>query len=322
MVVLLATLALAAPLEVRTEAIMSTRITVAVPPEHIGEADAVFAVFRQVESTANEWRPGSPLSDVNAAAGGAPVGVPAELIGLLKRGIALGDLTGGAFDITWGALWGLWDFSGESTGVPPMEERRRRAARVDYRRVSIDEEAGAVGLDAGMVIGLGGLAKGHALDRAAALLDARGVGTYSLSAGGQVLVRGLRDGRAWRVGIRDPRGQESDYFGVVEVVDRSVSTSGDYERFFIVDGVRYHHILDPRTGSPPARGLRSATVIAADATTADALSTALMVMGGDRGLALVESLPEVEAVVVDARGEVSLSSGARVAFVRDQIPLR
>jgi thiamine biosynthesis lipoprotein len=160
-----------------------------------------------------------------------------------------------------------------------------------------------------MKIGLGGIAKGYALDRAAELLRGRGHEDFLIVAGGQVYAAGRRGGRPWRVGVRDPRGDETDAFALLDLEGGvSSSTSGDYESYFVVDGVRYHHILDPKTGYP-ARGVRSATVIAPDATLADALSTALMVLGPDRGLALAEEWPEVEAVLVGEGGELHATSG-------------
>ncbi|MFG0251568.1 MAG: FAD:protein FMN transferase, partial [Phycisphaerales bacterium JB038] len=139
-------------------------------------------------------------------------------------------------------------------------------------------------------------------------LQQRGVESYLISAGGQMLVGGRRGDRPWRIGIRDPRGPADDFFAHLEVVDASISTSGDYERFFLIDGVRYHHLLDPRTGRP-ARGLRSATVVSADATLADALSTAVMVLGLESGLQLVEGMPGVEAALVDDKGRLHVSRG-------------
>jgi thiamine biosynthesis lipoprotein len=290
--------------------IMSTRVEVTLRQAQEHHADEVFAVFRDAEAMASEWQPSSPLSGVNAAAG-APVPVPQELRALLGRGVSIGEMTGGAFDITGGALWGLWDFKAEEPRVPDTEEVTRRVALVDYRQVEIDDAGGTVRLmKEGMVVGLGGIAKGWALDRSVVALLEQGVSDFSLSAGGQVVVGGVRGDRPWRVGIRDPRGAPDDYFAIVEASNVSVSTSGDYERFFVQDGVRYHHILDPRTGMP-ARGLRSATVITPDATLAYALSTALVVMGVDRGLALVEQLSGVEAFVVDERGHAHRSTGAR-----------
>jgi thiamine biosynthesis lipoprotein len=229
---------------------------------------------------------------------------------VIRRGVEIGELTGGAFDVTWAALWGLWDFRAAEPRVPPADEVARRARLVDYRRVELDEAAGTVRLpEAGMAIGLGGIAKGYALERAAAALRARGLESFLLVSGGQVYAAGDRAGRgAWRVGIRDPRGGPEDLFARLELRDASASTSGDYESFFLADGVRYHHILDPRTGRP-ARGLRSATVVSGDPVLADALSTGIFVMGPEAGLALAERLPDVEAVLIDDDGRVLVTSG-------------
>jgi thiamine biosynthesis lipoprotein len=161
-----------------------------------------------------------------------------------------------------------------------------------------------------MRIGLGGIAKGHALDRAVEVLEARGVGSFMIEGGGQVVTRGAKGDRPWRIGIRDPRGARDDVFAVLDVADASVSSSGDYESFFVQDGVRYHHILDPRTGRP-SRGVWGVTVMSPDATLADALSTAFMVMDPRESLALAESLPGVEAVLVTEGGEVLTSPGVR-----------
>ena len=293
-----------------TEEVMTTAITVVVPEDAGREAAAaVFEAFREVDGQMSEWKADSALSAVNQAAGKHPVQVPEDLRRAIRRGIDLGDLTNGAFDVTWAALWGLWDFRAEEPRVPDEDEVRRRRERVDYRKITIDEDAGTVFLaEEGMVIGLGGIAKGYALDRAAAALRERGVGSFLISAGGQMMLGGTRGDRPWRVGIRDPRQGPEDYFAFLELTDTSISTSGDYERYFVIDGVRYHHVLDPRTGKP-ARGLRSATVICADATLADALSTGMMILGREDALRLGEALDGVEAVLVDDDAGVHVTSG-------------
>jgi thiamine biosynthesis lipoprotein len=280
-----------------------------VAPAGSDAVTTVRAVFRRVEESMNEWRKSSALGRVNERAGTVPVPVPPEVFELVQRGVEIGVLTDGAFDITWAALWGLWEFRAEQPAVPAAQEIGARAALVDHRALELDPVARTLFLPRkGMKIGVGGIAKGWALDRAAEELRARGIGDFLIAAGGQVYAAGGRGDAAWRVGVRDPRGAEDDVFASLQLRDLSVSTSGDYERFFIVDGVRYHHILDPRSGMP-ARGLRSATVIAADATLADALSTAVMVLGPEAGLALVEGLDGVEALVVDQRARVRHSSG-------------
>lgn len=286
-------------------ATMATTLAVTVPAGPAAEehARAVLAVFDDVDARMSEWKDTSPLAAVNRAAGSHPVAVPEDLRQVLHRARQIGEATDGAFDVTWAALWGLWDFKAAEPRLPPRQEVARRAALVDFRQLAVDDAAGTVFLPrAGMMLGLGGIAKGHALDRAAAVLAERGVDDYLIAAGGQVMARGDRGGRPWRVGIRDPRRGPEDIFARVEVRDASLSTSGDYESFFLVDGVRYHHILDPRTGMP-ARGLRSATVIAPDATLADALSTAFVALGAERALEVAERLG-VEAVLVDGSGRV------------------
>ncbi len=295
---------------------MGTVVEVVAPADRaVDAAELVFQTFQEVDASMSEWREGSPLTAVNAAAGGEAVVVPPELMALLQTALDLGQLTSGAFDVSWAALWGLWDFAADAPTLPAAAEVARRAGLVDFSRVELDPVAGTVRLPVpGMKLGLGGIAKGHALDVAAQRLREAGITDFQMSAGGQVLASGRRGDAPWVVGIRDPRGEADDAFAELALegplAGASVSTSGDYERFFLVDGVRYHHLLDPRRGTP-ARGLRSATVISADATLADALSTAVFVMGAEAGLALIEQVEGVEAVTVDASGQVGVSSGLR-----------
>lgn len=299
-----------------TTDVMSTTLSVTLPAGEGAEeqAEAVFGVFREVEARMSEWKESSPLSAVNRHAGGEAVAVPADLRLVLRRAVETAEMTDGAFDPTWAALWGLWDFRAEEPAVPEAAEVARRAALVDWRELEIDDDAGTVRLaQEGMMLGLGGIAKGHALDRSAALLRQRGVESFLLVAGGQVVAGGARrtaeGSRPWRVGVRDPRGPEEDFFAWLDLTDASASTSGDYESYFVLDGVRYHHVLDPRTGRPARSGLASATVVSADATLADALSTALVVMGEERGLALVEELDGTEALVVTRDGDWRTTAG-------------
>ncbi len=297
------------PLVTRALPLMGTVFDVSLPAERPEAFDAVFAIFQHVDATMSEWRAGSPLAELNRAAGHNAVAVPDDLRALLVRSVELAALTDGAFEPTWAALWGLWDFKAKEPALPDAAVLQAATRLIDYRGLVIDDKAGTARLArAGMKVGLGGIAKGWALDRAAAMLRARGITSFLLSAGGQVYAGGTKGAAPWKVGVRDPRGGPDEFFAVIEVKDASVSTSGDYERFFEKGGVRYHHILDPKTGQP-SRGLRSATVVTADATLADALSTAVMVLGRERGLALIERLSGVEALVVDDLGRVGATSG-------------
>jgi thiamine biosynthesis lipoprotein len=280
---------------------------------------AVFEEFDRLDALLSVWKPGSDVSRINAAAGGAPVTASADTIAVLHAAIEAGRLTDGAFDVTFGALAEIWKFDHDQDNrVPSAGEVAARLPRVDYRTIVVDETAGAVALTRrGIRVHLGGIGKGYAVDRAAALLRAQGLNDFMIQSGGDLYVAGQPEARPWRLGINDPRGAPDEPFATLDLRDRTLSTSGDYERFFIRDGVRYHHLLDPETGHP-ARGCRSVTIVAPSAMQADALSTGVFVLGPERGLALVERLPDVEAVIVTADNRVVISSGlqGRVHIVR------
>lgn len=284
---------------------MSTLWRIVLPdrPEAEAAAEECFDLFRSLDLELSEWKAGSPLAAVNRASGGAAVPVTPGLLAVLERSLAIAEATDGAFDPSWAALWELWDFRNPN-GVPPdPAEVAARLTDIGWRAVEVDAAARTVRLARpGMQLGLGAIGKGWALDRAAERLEARGFHDFLITAGGQVLARGRNGERAWRVGLRDPRGGRDELFAVVELVDGSLSTSADNESFFLHQGERYHHVLDPRTGWP-ARGARSATVLHHEAAVADALSTALMVLGAPRGLDAVERLGG-EGLVVAPDGAV------------------
>ena len=229
---------------------------------------------------------------------------------VIERAQAMAKSSGGSFDITVGAYRGLWKFDQDRDGsIPAPDAVRKRLPLVGYKGLVVDKKAKTVKLKkVGMRITLGGIAKGYAVDRAVALLHERGFVDFILQAGGDLYVAGLRGDRKWRVGIRDPRGTPDSTFAIAAIQNQTFSTSGDYERSVVKDGVRYHHILDPRTGRPATR-CRSVTVMAKDALTADTWSTALFVMGVARGMKLVERDKGIEAVFVDSKNKVHTSSG-------------
>ena len=268
----------------------------------------VFDDFDYLDRLMSVWHPESATSRINAAAGVSAVAVPAEVMEVLRAAQQVGDWTGGKFDVTFGALSGLWKFDHDQDNrVPARADVARRLPLVDYRSLELDAAAHTAYLRRpGMKLHLGGIGKGYAVDRAAALLRSHGISDFLIQAGGDLYAGGRRGDRPWRAGIQDPRGDET--FAAMDLVDSTFSTSGDYERFFLAGGRRFHHILDPDTGAP-ARGARSVTIVAPSAMLADALSTGVFVMGPEAGMALVERLPEVEAVIVTAANAVRVSSG-------------
>jgi thiamine biosynthesis lipoprotein len=284
---------------------------------------AVFAEFDRLESLLSVWRPGSDVERLNAAAGGGPVPVRAETREVLHAAEQVSAWTGGAFDVTFGALAEIWKFDHDQDNrVPSAAEIAARVARVDHRAIVIDDGPGTARLTRPDVrVHLGGIGKGYAVDRAVAILRAAGLADFLVQAGGDLYVGGQAGDEPWRLGIQDPRGPGGESFASVELRDATFSTSGDYERFFERDGVRYHHILDPKTGQP-ARGCRSVTIVARQAVWADGLSTGVFILGPERGMALVEQLPDVEAVMVTADNRVLVSSGltGRVTIRRPPTP--
>ncbi len=273
---------------------------------------AVVKEFGRLEKELSEWRGDTYVRKINSSAGKAPVRVPKELFMIISGAQTVSRITDGAFDITWAAMWGLWDFTpGVEHTVPDEAAVRRRLRNVDYRAVVLDAKRRTVYLARpGMAMGLGGIAKGYAVDSAARILDSMGIKNFILKAGGDMRVQGEAGrGRPWTIGIRHPRKKDA-IIASLPLKDISISTSGDYEHFFRKDGVLYHHIIDPRTGFP-ARGCRSVTIIGPDTMTTDALSTAVFVMGPDKGMALVERLNGIEAIIVDSKGVQHTSRGIR-----------
>ncbi len=284
---------------------------------------AVFAEFDRLDALLSVWKPGSDVLRINAAAAATPVQVSAETIEVLQAAQTISGWTSGKFDITFGALSDVWKFDHDQDDrVPTGEQIAARLPLIDYRAVVIDPQARTAFITrAGARIHLGGIGKGYAVDRAVVMLRAHGLRDFMVQFGGDLYVAGQAGDRPWRLGINDPRGAANDSFAAVEVRDATFSTSGDYERFFVQDGTRYHHILDPDTGQP-ARGCRSVTIVANSAMLADGLSTGVFVLGPLEGMMLVERLPDVEGVIVTADNEVLVSSGlqGRVTLIHPPTP--
>ncbi len=290
--------------------IMGTRITVEVfhPDDSVAQRgiDAVMAEMRRIDAAMSPFIDDSELSRVNREAAAGPVKISRELFDLLSRALHFSVLTHGAFDITFASAGFLYDYRRHVH--PETGSLKQAVASIDYRNLALDARRQTVRFSKpGVKIDLGGIAKGHAVDRSIALLQRMGIQNALVTAGGDTRVIGARRGRPWRIGVRDPRRRDA-LVAMIPLQDVAVSTSGDYERFFEENGVRYHHIIDPATGDS-ARELRSVTIIGPDATTTDALSTSVFVLGTGRGLALIDRLPDIDAILVDGRGRLHYSSG-------------
>lgn len=267
--------------------------------------------FDRLDSLLSVWKAGSDVVRLNEAAGRRPVVVSRETLEVLTAARAGAERTNGKFDITFGVLAEIWKFDHDQDNtVPSRAAIAARLPLIDFRAVQVDTAGRTAFITRpGVRVHLGGIGKGYAVDVAVALLRQQGFRDFLIQSGGDMYAAGTNNGAPWMLGIADPRGSH-DAFAAVEIRDDTVSTSGDYERSFIKDGVRYHHLIDPDSGEP-ARGCRSVTIITSRATLADVLSTGVFIMGAEDGMALIEQLPDVEGVIVTASNEVRVSSGLR-----------
>ncbi len=301
--------------------IMGTRISVELFHEDAAVArrgvDGVLAEMRRIDRTMSPWIESSELARLNREAAAHPVTVSRELFDLIATSLHYSRLTQGAFDITFASVGFLYDYR---KGVHPDEAQRRAATDlVNYHNLILDPRAPSVAYGKpGVRIDLGGIAKGHAVDRCIRLLQALGIGQALVTAGGDSRMIGERwQGRPWNIGVQDPR-DASKLVAIIPLENVAVSTSGDYQRYFEENGVRYHHIINPASGDS-ARGMRSATLIGPDATTTDALSTSVFVLGVEAGLALVNRLPDIDAILVDAHGQLHYSDGLLPAQTQQDV---
>ncbi|MBV1915768.1 MAG: FAD:protein FMN transferase [Pseudomonadales bacterium] len=269
-------------------------------------SDAVFTEIRRIEEVMSPLIAGSELSQINQHSAQRPVVVSDELFQLLKTSKHISDISDGIFDISFSSVGYLYDFR---AGKKPSEQQIEQLIdKIDYTAILLDDNTHSVSFKHnGVKLDLGGIAKGYAVDRGIAILRNQGIEHAIVTAGGDSRVLGDHRGRDWMVGIQAPRNR-SALATAVPLSNAAISTSGDYERFFIEDGIRFHHIINPKTGDS-ARKLQSASVIGPEGVMTDALSTTVFILGIERGLAFIEGLPEYEAILIDQHSKMHYSSG-------------
>lgn len=294
-----------------TQFLMDTIIEItAYGPNAESAVKAAFADLKRLHDLTNNFDPNSQVSQINQAAGKNRVKVDPDLITMMQRSNELSNKLDGSFDITVGPLTELWGIGRKGEFVPSQEEIDKVLPLVNYRLVEIDQSTGTVFLPkTGMALDLGGIAKGYAVDKAIAILKAQGIQSALINAGGDVRVIGKRpDGNPWRIGVQHPRNQDA-MIAKLSLTDwDTMETSGDYQRFITKDGIRYPHILDPRTGRQP-RQLNSVTMVLNNSADGDIFSTAFFVLGPARTLELIKEFPGVDVIMVTVDGKVIVSPG-------------
>lgn len=287
--------------------------------------DAGFARIKELDRLLNHFSPASEISAINKTAGNNPVKVSIETLEVVKKAVEIADYTHGAFDPTIGPLTKLWGFSGQNPrpAVPPENEIKNAMKLIDYKKIKINTSTSEIFLEEkGMELDLGGIAKGYAADIAIEAIKAKGIKAALVAIAGDIRGFGLKpDKQPWKVGIQNPRqetrgkGQgarvngEEDIFATLHLKDKAISTSGDYQRFFMEKGKRYHHILNPKTGYP-SQGVISASVIAPEGHVTDGFSTGVFVLGPDKGIKLLESIG-LDGIIIDADKKIFITKNLK-----------
>ncbi len=297
----------------RTLKLMGTRfeITVVAPNEEIGyiNIDEAVSEIERIEKMISSWDENSETSKINQNAGIAPVKVSPELFGLIERSIKISEITDGAFDISYASMDNIWKFDGSMDKVPSEEQIKESVEKVGYENIVLNSRERTVYLNKpGMRIGFGAIGKGYAADKAKELLLSKQVKGGIINASGDLTTWGTKStGEKWLVGIANPLSKDK-VFSWLPVVESSVATSGNYEKYIVMNGKKYSHIIDPRTGYPTS-GIHSVSIFAKQAELCDALATAVFIMGRDTGIHMINQIDGVEVVVVDAENKLHKSSG-------------
>ncbi|KQC03535.1 MAG: thiamine biosynthesis protein ApbE [Candidatus Cloacimonas sp. SDB] len=300
----------------RTVKLMGSRFDITVISDDSEKAenylDLAIGEISRIEKLISSWDETSETSKINENAGIKPVKVKEELFELIKRSIAISKLTDGAFDISYASMDNIWKFDGSMKELPSEEVVRSSVKQVGYINIILDENKQTVFLELkGMKIGFGGIGKGYAADKAKKLLISKGVKAGIINASGDMNTWGKQpDGEEWKVAITNPLNKDKA-FALLPVIKGAVVTSGDYEKFVTFNNKKYSHIIDPRTGYP-ATGILSTTVFASSAELADALATAVFVMGIETGIDRIDQIPDVECIIVDEKGNIHNSKNIRI----------
>ena len=297
----------AVPSQSRSGLLLDTTVTITVyhsQPDPI--LDACFRQIADFERLFSRTLEGSDVWNLNHAQG-QPVTVSEETARLLRLALDYADKSDGALDVTIAPVSSLWDFKAADPAVPAAEELKRAAAHVNWKNLRLEGRTAQL-LDKEMAVDLGAVAKGYIADRLEESLRGQGVARALINLGGNIVALGDKNGKAWQVGIQSPYDEEA-LAATLEVRDKTVVTSGTYERSFRKNGVLYHHILDPRTGEPVRNGLASVTILADGSMIADALSTACFVLGETKGMELIAATPEAEALFIREDGTELRSAG-------------
>ena len=301
----------------KTEYFMGTVVTVTLYDNKSEKIiDKAFEEVKKIEQLVSINMDGTELDEVNNNSGIKPVKVSDDTYNIIKKGLEYSSLTNGSFDITIGPLVKLWSIGLPEAKVPTLDEIKGALKYINYKDVEINDSEKTVFLKKpGMIIDLGGIAKGYTADVIAQTLKDEGVEKAIIDLGGNVYALGEKaENTLWRIGIQNPDQTRGEIVGSINVKDKSIVTSGIYERFIEQDGVKYHHILSPETGYPYDNEIAGVTIISDKSIDGDALSTSVFSMGVAKGLEFVNSLPDIEAIFITKDHKVYLTEGSQEIF--------
>ncbi len=291
----------------KKEFLMDTEVEVILPQGSEEDFAAAFDEMRRIEKLMNVHDPESEISRVNRLAGKEAVQIDKKIFEILEVSVEYSVLTSGAFDVSIRPLSVLWGEKGKLKEIPKVKEIEERLSLVNYKNIVLDKRNQTVEFKReGMALDLGGIAKGYALDCAVRVLKEREIKEALINVGGDIRVMGERN---WRVGLQHPR-KEGEVLIIIKLKDQAIATSGDYQRYFVKENKRYHHIINPKTGHPAQRCM-SVTIFAPRATQADILATGIFILGPEKGMKLIESLEGVEGIIIDSQGKILLSSNLK-----------